>query len=399
MNPIDRFTSSGPQPTGPRPAPSSAPTRAAGAAPSRPAGGPSDQFATLGATPENVANSLDDAGKRAFMGLPKADQEAYAAAWQASGPQGRDQLGGLLKAGTLSQQDAQGHTLIATLGSLPGLQVPTGAPYSGNDVLGQLLDHLANPEVINQGDTRNTCGATTVMYMLLKEQPAEYVRVAAGLMGDGQVTLRSGGTMQRVFDSVDKDGTNRDDVERVVESAFQDYGPEVRGRYSNKTDDFQQGPREGTSIWAKIGRAIATPANAAISGIGAQGIAEGKVANLYQELTGHQAKLVGDLPGGLLLAPLSQRQDVFDQVKQAVTAGKQVPVDIVLKDLHDKPGEQQESIVDQQTMGYSELMASHQVLVEKFENGRVYYRNPWGYQTSMSEAEFKSRLTDGIIPE
>ena len=71
---------------------------------------------------------------------------------------------------------------------------------------------------------------------------------------------------------------------------------------------------------------------------------------------------------------------------------------MVPQHLQDRPGEQKEVLLDQSKLSYSELMYSHQVLVTRIADGRVHYRNPWGYETSMSEAEFKSRLTDAFIP-
>lgn len=76
-----------------------------------------------------------------------------------------------------------------------------------------------------------------------------------------------------------------------------------------------------------------------------------------------------------------------------------MPVDLVLEGLEDRPGAQVERIFDQRLGNYAAQMASHQVLVTRVADGRVHYRNPWGYETSLSEAEFRSRLTDAIIPE
>jgi hypothetical protein len=32
-------------------------------------------------------------------------------------------------------------------------------------------------------------------------------------------------------------------------------------------------------------------------------------------------------------------------------------------------------------------------------DGTVHYRNPWGFEATMTRAEFESRLTDAIIPD
>jgi len=40
----------------------------------------------------------------------------------------------------------------------------------------------------------------------------------------------------------------------------------------------------------------------------------------------------------------------------------------------------------------------HEVLVDKIENGFVYFNNPWGETDRMSVAEFKRNLTNANIP-
>jgi hypothetical protein len=364
----------------------------------------SKPLAEAGAAPAGSASQPavappPNSDEKAFARLRPDDQKAYVTAWNASAPEGRGRLTAMLASGQMSAPDSTGKTLAANLGAIANLKPPAGAPYTGATILDQTIAHLADPEVIDQSN-RNTCGATTIQYLLASTQPSEYARLVAGIAGPGSVkSQKGGGTLERVADSVAKDDTTRDDVERLMQSALQDYGTDPRGRYSNATDDFKLGERSGDGWLSKLTRWASTPVNASVQGLGAtQGISEGKVHSLYQDVLGKPARLVGDWPGGQLLLPVDQREDVYDQVMDAVHAGRQVPVDIILKDLHDKPGEQREVLVDQHTMDYTEMMASHQVLVTKVEAGRVYYRNPWGYQTSMSEAEFKSRLTDGIIP-
>jgi hypothetical protein len=100
-------------------------------------------------------------------------------------------------------------------------------------------------------------------------------------------------------------------------------------------------------------------------------------------------------------------------VIDAVKAGKEVPVDLVISDPA-KPGSAlagapvalnpdgtpaSENLVDQRSMSYGDLMRSHQVLITGIDDQGVHYRNPWGFESVMTEAEFRSRLTDAIIPQ
>lgn len=316
----------------------------------------------------------------------------YTAVYQAASPAGRARLSKLQASGKLAEKDAKGQTLLANLAAIAALKPPSGAPYSAQNILDQTLEHLADPEVLNQS-SRNTCGATTIQFLLLTQQPAEYARLVAGVAGPGKVAVQQGGDLVRVADSVAKDDTTRDDVERLMQSALMDYDGDYRGSYSNKTDRYEHDTGGLLGFLKK-------PVNWVFDKLGADlGLSEGMVTGLYEDILGKQAHVSGDLPGGQLLAPQFMRKGVYDEVAKVVKSGKPVPVDIMTKDLEDKPGEQVEHVLDQGDLSYSEKMLSHQVLVNKFENGRVYYRNPWGYQTSMSEAEFRSRMTDAVIPE
>ena len=45
-----------------------------------------------------------------------------------------------------------------------------------------------------------------------------------------------------------------------------------------------------------------------------------------------------------------------------------------------------------------EDLGGHQLQIDKIENGKVFYTNPWGQRESMDEAEFKSHVTNVEIP-
>lgn len=328
--------------------------------------------------------------------LSSADRATFHALSRSIDATGKSRLTKLMADGKLTNRDSQGHTLLSNLETLSATRLPKEAPYTTQDLVGQALEHLSDSSVINQSN-RNTCGPTTVQYVLLRTQPSEYVRLVAGLAADRPVKLQGGSTLTPVKDAVARDDSNRDDIERLMQSAFINHGFELRGSYSNRTDSFTYERPTGT--WGKIVGGLTDKANDLVRDIGNQGIAEGKIKDLYEDVLGKQAKLVGDWPGGLLILPERLRAGVFDEVKAAVLSGKEVPVDIMTMDLEDAPGSQAENVIDQGALSYSDKMKSHQILVTGFENGRVLYRNPWGYETSQTEREFKSRLIDGFIPD
>jgi hypothetical protein len=348
--------------------------------------------------------------KQALSGLSPSDQAAFVTAWKAADGTGRDRLGQLLLTPLTRQVDSRGNTLLANLSALAGLTPPKDAPYKAQDILNETLKHLLDSETIHQ-DNRNTCTVTTVQFMVLKEQPSEYARLVAGIAGKGEVKLRSGDTLTRVADSIPTDSSSRDDVERLMQSAFMNHGFDLRGHYSNVQDGFE------LSDWAKTADSILNAPLKALHGLGGwfhqvpdspidlqktaegmnQGNTEGRVMNLYEQITGHRSTLVGDLPGGVFAAPASLRGDTAERFLAAARAGKTVPVEISTKDLHDDPNDYQEHVLPPGSVSITDIL--HQILVTGVQGDRVTYRNPWGYETSMSIAEFKSRVLDGIIPD
>lgn len=326
-----------------------------------------------------------DPGQTPLQRLSAGDRAAYMQLWNQAGPDDRDRLQRLLTAGLGAQKDALGGSLFADLATVLTLRPPANAPYKAKDVLTELLTHLDTPQTLHQ-DSRNTCAATTTAYLLLATQPAEYVRLAAGLMGQGRVDMQHGGTLTRVADSVSADDTDRDDVMRIMQAAFMDEGGDARGSYSNVTDTFTRGSK------------LLAPLNGLLAKLQANfGIGESSVKQLFQDVLGLDADTAGDVGSTDFLLPASRRKGVYDQVAAAVKAGRPVAVDILTQDLQDAPGRQQEHGLTPGKLSYADQMRSHQILVTGIDEGGVRYRNPWGYETVMSVAEFKSRLTDAVI--
>ncbi len=85
------------------------------------------------------------------------------------------------------------------LSGLHGLLTqPMAEGIDRHKVLVDLVSELADPSNVRQGN-HSTCGAVSTSMILLKESPAEYVRVVAGLASPGgTVKLDSGATLKRV---------------------------------------------------------------------------------------------------------------------------------------------------------------------------------------------------------
>lgn len=321
----------------------------------------------------------------------RAAAEPYARVAALLGAGDRDRLAALQAQGTLDAKDTTGKTLLDQLQAVATMQVPAGAPYSAREVLSQLIGHLADPQRVRQED-HNTCGPTTVQYLLLTRQPAEYARLVAGVLGAaGRVKLQGGQDLVRVPDALARDQSGRDDLNRLLQAALIDQGYHLRGEYSN-LDDHWHAPG---SFWRHplqhLGHMVAGWFG------GNFGIGETSEKRLFEQVLGLKAHTVGDVPLTDMLLPRFLRDRAYGEVVKAVGAGKTVAVDIVTADLADAPGAQEEHVIDRSKLSYSAAMQSHQILVTKIADGQVYYRNPWGYETFMSQREFQSRLQDGVI--
>lgn len=373
----------------------------------------------------------------ALSTLTPDDQRRYAELYAsfADQPEVQAALGQLLEAGKLGQPDTQGHTTLENLAQLA--QTPTaitgegGAPVDTRSLVAQTIQAIAAPDAaIAQGHS-NTCGATTIEYLLAQDQPSEFVRLTQGLLGPGEVTLRGGSTLSRVPDSVSDDGRGRTALDRVLQSALMGYDGGLRGEYSCQTDRFARpvppiDPSDlGSGLSGLVRGAVAKVVNAAIQSVGADhGLGENDVATLYRDVLGEDAHVVGDigdtgllmpervtvptggvgfggvhLPDVTIPVPGDSHGEVVDAVRSAVASGRAVPVDVITAEgFQSSEGVYTDNPIDRSQVGYAEMMDSHQILITGIEDGVVTYRNPWGFTAQMSLEELESRLTDAVLP-
>lgn len=133
--------------------------------------------------------------------------------------------------------DSTGMTLMNRLYELatePMHEAFTRADISRDDVVRSVLDEVLRPGGINQSSKR-TCAATSMQYMLVVRQPAEFVRLIKGLTSaEGKVDLANGETLSRVADSVQPDTSRRSVSERLFQSAMMEFANP--GKHSNEKD-------------------------------------------------------------------------------------------------------------------------------------------------------------------
>lgn len=233
-------------------------------------------------------------------------------------------------------------------------RLATGPLAEGVDrrsVVQQVLAEAENPVRINQMG-KLTCGATTATILVARKDPAEFVRLIAGLASpNGQVTLKGGATLQRRPDwQADNDG-GRALTARLLQPALMNLAEPLPGdSYDNAKDYDRWGP-------------VPLP----FSG----GLLASAQAKLDRQLTGddYDARTVFRW----------NRDARWNEVKEALAKGKaSVPVGVKWN-------------IGDGTFG-------HFVQVDKVENGQVSITNPWGQRETYSEAEFKAHLTDVELP-
>jgi len=210
---------------------------------------------------QKVLDSLDDATKPKFEALTREQRDQYAALYLAVGDDSRSALARLLADGRLigvkslrDDKDVLGQlaTLLKPENLAPTLRPDHHDTTSRTGMqqlpyVEQLIRETADPGLISQR-SHNTCGATTVEYMLAKTNPSEFVRLASELASPRGKTRLAGGERLDIADThgLDMDQSGRTDVDRLMQSALMDaarihfFG--FGNHYDNRTDKGSVAP-------------------------------------------------------------------------------------------------------------------------------------------------------------
>jgi len=275
-----------------------------------------------------------------FRALPAADQAKALDVFKNTDVNGRQNLIDLTNRqvngkSALLDKDKNGNTLLSSLHSMA--TGPISGDFAKNgvtraDMLSTVMQEAAKPGQINQ-DGHNTCTVTSMQYMLNQSNPAEYVRIMQGLTSpSGQVQLRNGATLTREADAIAPDSsTSRSATERLFQSAMMEYSNGGHA-YSNVTDK--------------------STGNDKILGIFDN---KKEYQGLYkdQEERGMEALFGRDV--NVYSGHLNFTDDKQDIVNALSSRNNQRAL-----------------------MDLSWGTGGHAVVFEKIENGRVYFRNPWG---------------------
>ena len=235
---------------------------------------------------------------------------------------------------------------LSTTNLDPRVADASGTPANKKQVTEDLLKELASPsQNINQHN-RGTCTVTSMSYNLANQNPAEYARLVTDLATTGKSKLANGDTITPPADAFIQDNSNRSVGERMLQSSLMNYG--AKGNYQN----WNAGP-DGVRGTPDDGFADPTnPTSRSLDGIPPNGgglvydqqikVLEGLTNKSYEHYDGSWNFR-------------NDKVDIFEKTKDQLKAGNG-PVYTRL----DWAG------------------GGHAVEVTKIENGRVYFRNPWG---------------------
>ena len=145
-------------------------------------------------------------------------------------------VAGLSDAQTQQLQAIGGAKLLANLDKLA--TEPLAPGIDRKKILAEAVAGVLDPSTIREG-TANTCGAATTETMLAQQNPAEYVRIVAGLASrQGSVTLANGQTLTR--DSGWYKAKIPGAANQLVQTAFMAY---AAGGYNAATDTRADGQK------------------------------------------------------------------------------------------------------------------------------------------------------------
>lgn len=207
-------------------------------------------------------------------------------------------------------------------------------------LIATLLSELADPERIAQGD-RHTCAAAVVQAKLAQDDPAEYLRVVAGLASPaGRVTLANGDVLRRHADWRVAGG--RSLSSDLLQPAFMQY---ATGTYDVRSDT--------------------------------RATANGRGKGLY---AAEQSRLLSAVSGTASVSVFGNGPQVLDAMQRALDQGHDVPVVIKIRDRD------------------TGQLQGHSVLVEAIRDGQVTFLDPNGKRRSVSLEAFTSRLQSASLP-
>lgn len=219
-------------------------------------------FAGIGQQPgERIAGflSLDRKARKAYVALPEKERQRVDRLLEAVKSPPGDQAKLAHEAiekllankifqppkGKRSGKEAQspGNPVLAELDARLGKPLTSELAAQGldvGDVTQQIVTALAFPGWVFQGKGTATCVPASLETILAKTAPAEYARVAGGLLWDGQVTLRGGQTLELSTAELGINDGGRGSVHQLLQGSMLRLGQRL-GDAGEEEDPFGGG--------------------------------------------------------------------------------------------------------------------------------------------------------------
>lgn len=288
----------------------------------------------------------------ALSKLTETQQKQYqsiANALPTDDPDARQSLQNLLLSGRLpGGKDFKGSgDLMGNLSKMVDSPMQSDIAKDRGTLLGDMIQELDDPTCLAQKG-KATCGATTTQILLAKENPAEYVRLMAGLASpNGSVELSNGSSIKREPGTETDDGSNRTIGTRLMAPAFMEYASKALG-YDN----------------AKDGNGVGD--------VRIAGLTNGMEDTLLEAVLKRDYKTV-------VVGPMNKASSVTSEIAKKASENNPVPISM--------------------TYEGNELFSSgHFLQVTSIKDGQVTMINPWGRVEQMSVDQFQDHLMSAFFP-
>lgn len=250
-----------------------------------------------------------------------------------------------------------GETLLQALGRLSRPDTPLHEKIDRAELVSHLLREVAMPTSINQAHW-GTCTVTTIQILTAKEDPAEFVRIVGGLASpEGHVTLRSGHAIQRVA------GTESGVPKTVT------LGAESLTLTDNRSIS--------TRLWAGAMMEFANGDAATYDPVRDQHSNTNRSG-----LTSPQTERVLDaVSGDDHIGAWGAEDALIERIRKSLGRGEPVPI----------------ALAWGASDSASQAHSSHQILITRMDDARVYYDNPWGQEEHMAISELQARLEHALF--
>jgi len=306
------------------------------------------QHAAVPVRPEHEAllATLSPTQRQAFRELSEPDRASFAGVLEAFDGQldskvlegTRVGLARLLEEGVLLRKAPTGRAsdvpptmlqLLASRALAPTLAA--GLRERGLTPAGQLanlINHVAYPDKVYQGEGTNTCVVASLQTLMAQQDPAEYLRLATGLIWEGKVRLANDDLLELAPVDWQGETVGRSSTDAVLQEALMAHAD----RYDDGSDSgigggsYGGGRRGGGSYGGgRRGEGIYEPegTSGALARQGASvpgGLTEVQAEKLYEAVAGDRAVPV----------PVTDRnrEQAWKGIRQALEEGYPVPASV-----------------------------------------------------------------------